>query len=110
MSRWCNTCHHSEYPSCNDNCIVFGKDFEELAETVFKQREEIDVLRWTNKQFIKAEKEKRRELWSKAENELVDKIANFFERKENWRALKDCWIENGMSNDLRNLLNKAIKE
>ena len=43
-------------------------------------------------------------------NELVDKIASFFEREENWRALKNCWLENDRSNDLRNLLNKALKE
>ena len=71
MSRWCKTCRHSEYPSCNENCIVFGKDFEELAETVLKQREEINALRWTNKQLVKAEKEKRRNLWVKAIKELV---------------------------------------
>ena len=43
-------------------------------------------------------------------NELVDKIASFFEREENWRALKNCWLENDRSNDLRNLLYKALKE
>lgn len=43
-------------------------------------------------------------------NELVDKIASFFEREENWRALKNCWLENDRSNDLRNLLRKALKE
>lgn len=43
-------------------------------------------------------------------NELVDKIASFFEREENWRALKNCWLENDSSNDLRNLLYKALKE
>ena len=41
---------------------------------------------------------------------LVDKIASFFEREENWRALKNCWLENDRSNDLRNLLHKALKE
>ena len=44
------------------------------------------------------------------DNELVDKIASFFEREENWRALKNCWLENDRSNDLRNLLHKALKE
>ena len=43
-------------------------------------------------------------------DELVDKIANFFEKEENWRALKDCWFVNGRSNDLRRLLYEAIKE
>lgn len=43
-------------------------------------------------------------------NELVDKIASFFEREENWMALKNCWLENDRSNDLRNLLHKALKE
>lgn len=42
--------------------------------------------------------------------ELVDKIANFFEKEDNWSALKNCWLENGRSDDLRKLLHKAIKE
>lgn len=42
--------------------------------------------------------------------ELVDKIANFFEKEDNWPALKNCWLENGRSDDLRKLLHKAIKE
>lgn len=55
------------------------------------------------------------ELIDKAFNEtipidLVDKIASFFEKKENWRTLQCCWLENGRSDDLRNLLSKAIKE
>ena len=41
---------------------------------------------------------------------LVDKIASFFEKEENWRALKNCWLENDRSDDLRRLLHKAIKE
>ena len=41
---------------------------------------------------------------------LVDKIATFFEKEENWRALKDCWLENDRSDDLRKLLRKAIEE
>lgn len=74
MSKWCNTCHHSEYPSCDHNCIVCGKDFEELAEVVIKQREEIDALRWTNKQLVKNEKKKRIELWKKAITQFMDKL------------------------------------
>lgn len=44
------------------------------------------------------------------EKELIDKIANFLEREENWSTLKRCWLENGRSEDLRKLLVKAIKE
>ena len=43
-------------------------------------------------------------------NELIDKIASFFETEENWKALKKCWLEDGRSEDLRSLLYKAIKE
>ena len=39
MSRWWNTCRHSEYPSCNDNCIVFGKDFEGLDGLYHPEKE-----------------------------------------------------------------------
>lgn len=42
--------------------------------------------------------------------ELVDKIASFFEKEDNWSALKNCWLENSRSDDLRKLLHKAIKE
>ena len=43
------------------------------------------------------------------DNELVDKIASFFEEDENWIELKHCWLENGRSDDLRKLLARAIK-
>lgn len=33
-------------------------------------KEENDALRWTNKQIIKVEKEKRRELWKKATSQI----------------------------------------
>lgn len=41
--------------------------------------------------------------------DLVDKIATFFEKEENWRALQNCWIENDYSEELRKLLQKALK-
>lgn len=74
MSRWCNTCHCSEYKSCDKDCIVFGKHFEELAEIVIKQQAEIDALRWTNKHLVKVEKQKRKELWKKAITEFADRL------------------------------------
>ena len=41
--------------------------------------------------------------------ELVDKIASFFEKEDNWHALKNCWLIDGRSGDLRNLLREAMK-
>ena len=41
---------------------------------------------------------------------LVNKIASFFEKEENWKKLKNCWLENDRSDDLRKLLHKAIRE
>lgn len=41
---------------------------------------------------------------------LVDKIASFFEKDTNWKALKSCWLIDGKSEDFRELLHKAIKE
>lgn len=39
MSRWCNSCvyggRYNQYP-CDNTCIIFGKDFEELAELVIE--------------------------------------------------------------------------
>ena len=43
-------------------------------------------------------------------NYLVDKIASFFEREENWSMLKGCWLENDKSNCFRKLLHEALKE
>lgn len=47
---------------------------------------------------------------NKEDDKLVDKIASFFETEENWKALKNCWLENDRSDDLRRLLAKALKE
>lgn len=72
MSKWCNTCHRNElkdkWNSCRSDCLIFGKDFDDLAEMVIKLKEENEALRFANKQIIKVEKEKRRELWKKARN------------------------------------------
>lgn len=96
-----------------DNCT--GCPYEKgtsncLEDLHIQAMQAIEALQWTNKQLIKTEKEKRRELWKKAENDLVDKIASFLEREENWHKLKNCWLENDRSDDLRSLLHKAIKE
>jgi hypothetical protein len=43
--------------------------------------------------------------------DLVDKIARFFEKDDNWKYLKrDCWLMNGYSTELRRMLYEAIKE
>lgn len=41
---------------------------------------------------------------------IIDKIAGFFEKEENWSNLKNCWLEDDRSNDLRKLLAEALKE
>ena len=41
---------------------------------------------------------------------LVDKIASFIEREENWHVLVNAWIFNGRSETLGGLLREAIKE
>lgn len=41
--------------------------------------------------------------------ELVNKIANYFEKDDNWRKLKECWMYNGRSEDFRRLLKEALK-
>jgi hypothetical protein len=45
-----------------------------------------------------------------SEEDLVDDIARFFEKEENWNKLKNCCLEDGRSEDLRMLLYKAVKE
>lgn len=85
MSRWCDTCYRNEatgeWESCNKDCPAFGKYFEELENAVVEMKNSI----------------------------LVNKIASFFEEEENWKALKNCWLENDKSDDLRKLLHKALK-
>lgn len=44
-----------------------------------------------------------------AEDEIIDQIASFFEKKDNWLKLRDCWLENGYSHDFRRLLRKALE-
>ena len=40
MSKWCDTCYRNEitkeWKSCDSDCPVFGKNFEELAKIVIK--------------------------------------------------------------------------
>jgi len=49
MSRWCSECAYKNYRPCNRTCIVFGKDFDELAELVIQFQEEIAILQNTLK-------------------------------------------------------------
>lgn len=43
-------------------------------------------------------------------DELVDKIARFFEKdRDKWKALKRCWMINYRSDDLRKLLKEALE-
>ena len=52
----------------------------------------------------------RKTIPNKEDDELVDKIASFFEMEENWKELKNCWLEDGRSDDFRKLLYRAINE
>ena len=49
MSRWCSECAYKKYRPCNRTCIVFGKDFDELAELVIQFQDEIASLQNTLK-------------------------------------------------------------
>lgn len=43
--------------------------------------------------------------------QIVNKIASFFEQEDNWKQLiHDCWLIDGKSDDLRNMLYKALSE
>lgn len=41
--------------------------------------------------------------------DIVDKIASFLEQEDNWLLLRDCWLENDRSEDLRDLLKRALE-
>lgn len=50
MSKWCDTCYRNEitkeWKSCDSDCPVFGKHFEELAKIVIKH--EVDIFKGGN--------------------------------------------------------------
>ena len=46
----------------------------------------------------------------KSIEKIVDKIATYFEKRENWNRLKDAWLENDKSYDLRILLRESLSE
>lgn len=91
---------------------------EEWKETRNKHKNHMDAMETNNRyvDFVNEDRFDEMEELSKSlfgaeeYDELVDKIASFFEKEENWRALKNCWIENDRSDDLRKLLARALKE
>lgn len=102
MSRWCNTCHHSEYPSCDHNCIVCGKDFEELVKMVFEQQAEIE--QWQE------EANKYQTLWCEAvmdiQTEKVEVIKELANRLDN-----KCYFEGNINKfDIANAVKEMIKQ
>ena len=107
MSQWCDTCSlgkvNGRYESCTKNCPAFGKTYEELAEIVIRQREEIDALRWTNKQLIKVEKEKRRELWDK-----INKIKEILSEKSSVADSQEFGLHYGQIDDYLDQIEKVI--
>ena len=59
---FCDDCPYRQYPFiCRDN----------LVEDAYNL---IEALRSTNKQLIKSEKEKRKELWNKAINQFAEQL------------------------------------
>lgn len=53
MSRWCSKCIHKKYVPCDKGCIVFGKHFDKLAQTVIKLEYENKELKERLKKKIK---------------------------------------------------------
>ena len=41
-------------------------------------------------------------------NKLFNRISEFFEQEQNWKAMKKCWLECGKSDDFRALLKKSM--
>lgn len=44
MSQWCNKCNKIPYGSCDEECPVFGLEFEELAKKYFEAIEKLKHL------------------------------------------------------------------
>ena len=42
MAKWCNKCYRNEltgeWKSCNDDCPIFGKSYEELIKIVLENK------------------------------------------------------------------------
>lgn len=45
-----------------------------------------------------------------SEEDLIDKIATYFEQDKNWTRLKDVWSWNGRSDDLRRMLKESLNQ
>jgi hypothetical protein len=39
---------------------------------------------------------------------LINSIVSYIEKEENWNRLKDCWLVNGKSEELRRLIEEAV--
>ena len=98
MSKWCSTCYRNEFTgewqSCNDDCPVFGKSFDDLAKTVISN--EIQMKNWNEE-----------EVWE-AIYELSDIKAgyNLFDAKERPKY-HACYLA---IKALREAIGKPIKE
>lgn len=44
-----------------------------------------------------------------AEEDIIEQIASYFERTENWSKLKNSWLENGRAIEFRQLLKRALE-
>lgn len=62
-------------------------------------------LSYTDKRCVQAVFERFR-----TDEQIVDKIASYLEREENWLRLKhQCWMIDDRSDELRELLHEALK-
>lgn len=57
MSRWCGKCFNEEYPSCNEQCIIFGKDLEELSKICFELQKQYQWIPCSERLPISINKE-----------------------------------------------------
>ena len=57
MGKWCGICYRNEiyndWWSCNEDCPVFGKDFEELAKIIIVMKDRIEEVISMMKSAIK---------------------------------------------------------
>ena len=90
---------------------LFDKEYKETMELIRQGEEHLDSLA---EGFSEAAKVIRQMPTIDPESllpDLVDKIASYLEREENWARLKHrCWLIGDRSDELRELLHEALKD
>lgn len=87
------------------------KQIEEMARILNKVNGLDDAPAWYNDFIPDAEALYNAGYRKQSEEELIDKIATYFEKEENWDELKHgVWLACGRSHELRRMLRESLRD